>query len=339
MGPQLPGWSDVTLGLKAENETDTHGWKKFLNSTTLSIEYNQPPNTPGELHMTPQLTPHGYIGKTNLASGVHLRARISDPDSGNVTARFRVHYVDRGGWFNEATVTVPSGGLADFRIPDGWLPWDESYHWEVQADDGTSTSRWEGGGRFAAKRTAPPAPKIDIDPDKGIATFTAEGAEGGEHVQTYRFGINTDQPTRRVEAWHGQATVLLPKMGEGRYELKAYATDKAGNDSEATLNSGIQWDDNNTATSLADATTTQGGQLVAVVEGHVWHGFTGGSVQGTASETGDLPNVERSPRSAPTDSSTSSPCPTARSTMPSGHPRDSGNAGETPRPPAADCPT
>ncbi|MFE3584969.1 DNRLRE domain-containing protein [Streptomyces vinaceus] len=287
------GWSDITLGLKAENESDTYGWKKFLNSATLSIEYNQTPNTPGELHMTPQPTTHGYIGKINAADGVHLRARISDPDGGNVTARFRVHYVDRGGWFNEGTVTVPSGGIADFRLPDGWLPWDESYAWEVQADDGTSASHWEGGGRFTVKRTAPPAPKIDIDPDKGIATFTADGAEGGEHVQTYRFGINTDQPTRRVEAWHGQASVLLPKMGEGRYEIKAYATDKAGSDSEATLNSGIQWDDNNTATSLADATTTQGGHMVAVAGGHVWHGFTGGSVQDTTSETGELANVEQ----------------------------------------------
>ncbi|WP_314253438.1 hypothetical protein [Streptomyces sp. DSM 40907] len=287
------GWSDITLGLKAENESDTYAWKKFLNSATLSIEYNQTPNTPGELQMTPQPTAHGYIGKTNLATGVHVRARISDPDSGNVTARFRVHYVDRGGWFNEATVNVPSGGMADFRIPDTWLPWDESYAWEVQADDGTSASAWQGGGRFTVKRTTPPVPKIEIDPVKGVATFTAEGATGGEHVQGYRFGINTDQPTRRVDAWHGRATVLLPKMGEGRYEIKAYATDKAGNDSEATLSSGIQWDDNNTATSLADATTTQGGHMVAVVEGRVWHGFTGGSVQDTTSEAGDLPNVDQ----------------------------------------------
>ncbi|MFJ3633007.1 hypothetical protein [Streptomyces sp. NPDC090112] len=287
------GWPDITLGLRAENESDTYGWKKFLNSATLSVEYNQTPNVPSELHTTPQLTSHGYIGKTNLATGVHLRARIADPDSGNVTARFRVHYVDRGGWFNEATVNVPSGGIADFRIPDTWLPWDESYAWEVQADDGTSTSRWEGGGRFTVKRTAPPAPKIDIDPDRGIATFTTEGSGGGEHVQTYRFGINTDQPTRRVEAWHGQASILLPKMGEGRYEIKAYATDKAGNDSTPTLNSGVQWDNNNTATSLADATTTQGGQLAAVAGGRVWHGFTGGSVQDTASETGELTDVEQ----------------------------------------------
>ncbi|MFD3541833.1 DNRLRE domain-containing protein [Streptomyces sp. NPDC058662] len=287
------GWRDVTLGLKAENESDTYGWKKFLNSATLSIEYNQTPNTPGELHMTPQPTAQGYIGKNNLADGVHLRARISDPDSGNVTARFRVHYVDRGGWFNEGTVSVPSGGLADFRLPDGWLPWDESYAWEVQADDGTSASRWEGGGRFTVKRTAPPAPKVDIDPERGIATFTAEGAEGGDHVQAYRFGINTDQPTRRVEAWNGKAAVLLPKMGEGRYEIKAYATDKAGNDSLATLNSGIQWDDNNTATSLADATTTQGSHMVAVAGGRVWHGFTGGSVQDTTPEIGELANVEQ----------------------------------------------
>jgi len=67
--------ADVTLGLRAGNEGDTKGWKKFRNNPVLSIEYNTKPKVPTNLSTNPSVPcAGGRVG----AADVTLRAVPAD---------------------------------------------------------------------------------------------------------------------------------------------------------------------------------------------------------------------------------------------------------------------
>jgi hypothetical protein len=82
------GWSSITLGLYAADETDTFGWKKFdAKTAVIETKYNNPPKTPTTLDTNPRTAckAGGVIGNTRVS----LYAKFDDKDAGNLTAEYQ----------------------------------------------------------------------------------------------------------------------------------------------------------------------------------------------------------------------------------------------------------
>lgn len=96
----------ITLGLRASDESDILGWKKFDHATmSMSTTYDRRPNTPSSPHTSPATNCTGAT--TTVGNGdVVLYATVSDPDGGALSATFRAWET------NASSITVASGTVS-----------------------------------------------------------------------------------------------------------------------------------------------------------------------------------------------------------------------------------
>ncbi|MFE9094978.1 FG-GAP-like repeat-containing protein [Streptomyces sp. NPDC007264] len=238
------GWSSVTLGLYASDETDTYGWKKFdAKTATLETVYNFPPKAPGKLGTNPRTscTSGGLIGNTKVS----LYATIKDKDAGNLTARFRVFRSGSTTAVVDQSIPAANGKVATLSVQDADLPTGD-YTWQVSAKDKEGAeSGWSPTCKFSVDRTRPSKPPIITSDNNqfppgdagwppvtgkareaGRFLFAANGVADVDHYVWY-----TDQdPTLRDAAPGIPATVIPP--GYGPHFVYAYSMDKAGNRSD-----------------------------------------------------------------------------------------------------------
>ncbi|MBB1243751.1 VCBS repeat-containing protein [Streptomyces durbertensis] len=262
--------NSITFGLRAANESDTYGWKKFdAKSAVLSTEYNTPPKAPTALDTTPSTlvdgscTPtsgqHVILGNTD----VYLNAKITDPDGGTVKARFHLwatgkRHTEPGLLFDQ-TVSVTSGSIARVKVPRTLLAQHEDvsggrFSWKAQAADDRATSDWtppagEPGCLFgfnAQRPSTPPAVTSPQYPDgtdgwpnetgtaRTTGTFTlAPGDATG--VERYEYWTDWDQKVRAVDAGPtGTATIQLTPMSTGPHRLFVRSLNAGGNRSDLT---------------------------------------------------------------------------------------------------------
>ncbi|MGC4814282.1 DNRLRE domain-containing protein [Micromonospora sp. DT228] len=244
------GVPNLTLGMRATNESDTNTWRKFsVNTALLSVTYNRPPNEPTDGTTTPGgacSTAGVTIAKTNIV----LAANASDADGNLKGLRFR--WWRSGETIPAGTlVTNLSGGRASLTIPTTSLVDGGLYFWDVNAqDESNATSSYFPPGndpcRFVIDASAPPAPTVtspvfrEATPDgatwatvkfgqTGPVTFTAAGA--------VRFAYLYEDVglVQYVNATNGTATVpnLMPRHA-GPITLQVYAYDAVGNQSART---------------------------------------------------------------------------------------------------------
>ncbi|CCH17834.1 conserved hypothetical protein; putative Integrin domains [Micromonospora lupini str. Lupac 08] len=219
---------DVTLGLRASNESDTWAWKKFRNNPTLSIEYNSTPSVPTSLSTSPGVPcAGGKLGNTD----VYLRAVPSDADGGNVTAEFS--YWPTGGATTIRNVTVSSGNLASTLLAKTGLTDGATYNWRVRTKDSDGAfSGYSTTCKFTVDRTMPIA-DVDItsaeypnynDPGNPSSTKPAGtpgqftiNAKGNKDIVGFYVGIDNDAPTRYVaaNAPGGTATITMTPTRSG----------------------------------------------------------------------------------------------------------------------------
>ncbi|WP_308402522.1 DNRLRE domain-containing protein [Streptomyces sp. TBY4] len=227
------GWGETTFGLKAGNESDSFGWKKFNNNPAFSTEYASPPNLPAELGMVPNVgcsAEPPVIGDTD----VQLNARISSPDGGNLKAHFIMWPTGGSGNVVDQQVDVTNGAVARLAVPKAKMASGTTYSWQVRSVAGTATSAWHPDPpcRFKVDRTAPKSPQVSYDAARYELTFKPGDAK---KVTAYRYGIDQDQPVQRAAA-APDGTLTVPFTGgplplELRHFAKAYAIDEAGNES------------------------------------------------------------------------------------------------------------
>ncbi|WP_018350413.1 FG-GAP-like repeat-containing protein [Longispora albida] len=247
------GWNTVAVGLKASNESDAFGWKKFDNNPAIVINYNTSPNIPAGLSAEGNFQcvsglPASQRPHFNGSQGISLGATISDPDASvtgeNVKATFGWSYTN-GGFIAEVdTAYKPSGTPVTTTIPATALRDGEWISWRVKATDASgATGPWSGWCDFVVDRTPPKAPIVTspdfIEDDYGpgltrkTATFTFR-PDGDTDVAEYVYGLS-DPPATSVKARSdGTAdvpvTVWSPDMtAPGPQDLYVRARDKAGN--------------------------------------------------------------------------------------------------------------
>ena len=247
------GWSTITLGMRATNESDTYTWRKFkATSAELEVVYNRNPNEPTNGTSTPggACVPGPGNGVTVAKTNIVLSATATDPDGNLKGLRFRF-------WKNGTTapagtlVTSLTNGKATLTIPSTSLEDKATYSWDVRAEDtaGAVSTYFPPGAepcRLTIDASAPPAPTVtsevfkEATPDgatwatvkfgeTGAVTFTAAGAT------KFRYSLDGVAPWYEVQATNGTATVsALKPRHSGPTTLQVYAYDAVGNQSART---------------------------------------------------------------------------------------------------------
>ncbi|WP_051832170.1 FG-GAP-like repeat-containing protein [Streptomyces katrae] len=242
------GWSSVTLGLYASNESDQYQWKRFDPKTiTLETEYNNPPRTPADPGTSPWVpcVEGGKIGNTTIG----LYSTISDPDAGNLSAEYQIFKAGQSTPVATQTLPANNGKVATWNVPDTSLP-DGDYTWKVRAtDQDHATSAWSQTCKFSVDRTRPAkAPKISstVFPDgkSGWPAGTGKARTPGSFTLAANdvkdatwYGYYTDwnpELKSATVAPGASVDVQLTPPGAGPHFVYAFSQDAAGNRSDTT---------------------------------------------------------------------------------------------------------
>ncbi|WP_282203528.1 LamG-like jellyroll fold domain-containing protein [Kitasatospora fiedleri] len=169
------GWSSITFGLKAQNESDTLAWKRFTDDAFLRVYYNLRPNQIAMSDMT--MSPGGACQYpavwVNKMPQVTVN-RATDPDGDAIGVQFAVAWDDGTGlarrwWSTGAENNTPgdfkaSGSLFTYQLPAN-LPQGKQLDWEARSWDGASWGPWSSDGDptacyFSVDTSLPAGPDI-----------------------------------------------------------------------------------------------------------------------------------------------------------------------------------
>ncbi|WP_282692939.1 DNRLRE domain-containing protein [Streptomyces sp. CC208A] len=246
-----------TLGVRATDETDPYGWKRFnsanaaSNTPYLSVTYTSYPAVPTALAVDPSQV-NAYNGKRYVTSLTpQLSAKVSDPDGGTVSAQFEVTpdpaYNDAGTYgYTATTAAVASGGTAKLTVPaDKAFPAGSHLRYRARAYDGGLYSGWTGYTAFVLNTAKPAAPSIvcdaypkDIWSDKSATgarcTLDTTSTDG----QGYLWGLDDPAVPNRIDdtanGTGGDPQTVTVNPADGWHTLYARTVDSGGNLSTAT---------------------------------------------------------------------------------------------------------
>lgn len=260
--------SQVTFGLKAQNESDRYQWKKFYpESAVVTVEYNTPPGAPAELSTVPA-TPCGTeaaptrLGASFLTMG--FSAQLNDPDGNLVYGELQVlkgatdtvaypapAQVGRPADPPYTTVRVARGAVAVWKpLPAASRPFNVGlspnvlYSYRARTGDGVTTSAWTSRCFFIVDTAGPAQPTIESADfpewtpvrntgERGSVTFRHAAAD--TDVAGYYYGFESERLTGWVPAdENGDATVPItlwrdPQSGLSEATLFVQAADPSGN--------------------------------------------------------------------------------------------------------------
>lgn len=243
-------WGNVTFGLKARDEGDLKSWRRFDLNARLEIRYNSPPNPPTELGMQGGQIPcvRGPNRPMVFTKTPHLRARLSDPDSGAVLdAGFRVlkGTQEQHTWDgNETKIgNIPSGEFAEVEVPKGVITDGSVYTWHLWAGD-YAVSAWSEMCEFTVDNDPPGMPTVSSTdyPAGQVSGGTGQtgrfeiSANGTPDVEYYLYSFtdqHTQTPSYRVNAngLGGNAVVHWTPTMELRQGMRVQSVDRANNHS------------------------------------------------------------------------------------------------------------
>ncbi|MFG2305281.1 LamG domain-containing protein [Actinacidiphila glaucinigra] len=260
------GASSMTFGLRAGDETDAYGWKRFSDDASLTVRYNLPPR---QAPMTDLSMAPGSVCSTSpvpINKLPQVTAKLTDPDSGEkIGAQFAAAWDDGTGfkrrwWSTGAEATAPasstfkaSGSSFSYPLPTA-IPVNKTVGWEVRAWDGGEWGPWSSTGDaptdcyFNVDTSVPDGPRIRSNDYVGemthsdnlpwtdgvgrYGTFTFDSA--ATDVVKYRWSIDT-APTviHDVATTNGdlKAVQIMPDRSGPRW-LTVTAVDGAGKESE-----------------------------------------------------------------------------------------------------------
>ncbi|MEH0843055.1 LamG-like jellyroll fold domain-containing protein [Micromonospora sp. CPCC 205711] len=261
------GWSNVTLGLKAEDEGNYQHSKRFCDNAVLSVRYNRAPLIANQSELTSD--PGGACVYGSTAPYVwkipKLSAVLRDPDHSSahteqIKAQFRVTWRPAGSTTDTVrtwdSLLKASGSIFTYTAPSD-LPQNTVISWDVRASDNTSWGPWSSDGtrnpcQFIYDASVPAPPDVDspdflpLDATDGGSPDCLTDAEWHEKlgIQTsftfdsaatdvveYRWGFNTNPSTTnssRPATAGGAVTIQWTPTKEGPWTLNVLAVDKAG---------------------------------------------------------------------------------------------------------------
>ncbi|MFF4147793.1 FG-GAP-like repeat-containing protein [Streptomyces sp. NPDC001698] len=258
-------WPNITLGMRAANESDVYSWKKFdAHSAVLSTDFNTVPNVPTGLYTVPDsgsncgtTTPYTVIGNTDITLG----GRFTDSDGGTIKAHFILWPTGHGGANNEvnSTVSTTSGTVSKLVVSktklatllkDAGVTGTGTFTWYARAEDGTASSAFSAQCHFIFDGTRPSNPPTvtsaqfpdgsdgwpeNTSPVRTEGTFTL-GNGGVTDVAKYEYWTDWDPTVRTAtpSTMGGSVNVKMTPMSAGSHFLYARSVDPGRNVSDRT---------------------------------------------------------------------------------------------------------
>lgn len=249
------GKTATTIMLRAENEADDYGWKKFATNPTLTVHYNSYPNAPSLPTVEgkpcagqpnePYVNPYVDNDPAKGSRGPELASVISDYDGGNVIGGFEWYTRDHVRLGGVNTAAKGSGSTFRASIPAQYATDGAKLSYRSIGYDGVDWGPWSAYCDVTIDRTAPATlPGVssttypecappDYDPcptgggigRTGAFTLTANGTAD---VAGFRYDLH-DQPATYVAAVNGVAQGLVTPPEDGPMDLYARSVDRAGN--------------------------------------------------------------------------------------------------------------
>ncbi|MFI1534063.1 LamG-like jellyroll fold domain-containing protein [Streptomyces anandii] len=260
----------TSFGLRAADESDKYGWKRFSDDAYLRVKYNQPPKqiTMSQLSMEPGGTCHKPDAKVAIRSLPKIEANdVKDPDADEVSVQFQLWWDAGSGfqaqWTSDRLTHRASGkdfsvSLTETLSNGKKIPKNKTIAWYARAwdyDEGKyySSSPWSGAGSatgcyFVWDTSVPPGPSIasgdypakdDSDPNDPVydgvgryGSFTLSSSDTS--VTKYWYGINEEPSSDNAVTTSGGAarTISFRPTRSGTNILYAKSFDSAGNASE-----------------------------------------------------------------------------------------------------------
>ncbi|MGX4736003.1 LamG-like jellyroll fold domain-containing protein [Kitasatospora griseola] len=258
------GWQTTTFGLKAQNESDLNGWKRFTDGAYLQVQYNLRPNQiPNiDMSMSPGSECRPQPVRINKVPQVTVRA--TDPDGEAIGVQFAASWdagdgMRRRWWSTGSEGTAPgsnafkgSGSIFSWTLPAD-LPQGTQLSWEARAWDGASWGDWSSEGDptacyFTLDTTAPQGPVITSPTYPGSSDATAElpwtdgvGRYGSftlksasTDVVKYQWGLDSSTTATGSVSTTGGAAQTIKALPEtpGLHRIWAQAIDASNNASQ-----------------------------------------------------------------------------------------------------------
>ncbi|MEU8103806.1 LamG-like jellyroll fold domain-containing protein [Nonomuraea muscovyensis] len=232
-------WSTMTIGLRASDERDNYGWKKFKNNPSLVIEYNSLPSAPvaADAWSNPGGTCVAGDQRPVIATPQPtLGARLRDADN-SVRGRFE--------WWNSAGVKVgewltpaqSSGSAFSALVPAGAFADGALIRWRVRAEDGKANSAWSPWCEMTVDASAPGKEPLVTSAEYaeggwndglGRAGSFTFGPNGVGDVAGYLYGLDTAPKAEVAAQADGTATIRLTPRHDGPNVLSVRSRDRAG---------------------------------------------------------------------------------------------------------------
>ena len=258
-------WPNITLGMRAADESDVYAWKKFdARSAVLSTDYNTVPEPPTGLYTSPDsgtncgtTTPYTVIGNTDITLG----GKFKDSDGGTIKAHFILWPTGHGGADNEvnSTVSATSGTVSKLVVSktklaallkDAGVTGTGTFTWYARAEDSTAASAFSSQCHFQFDSTRPSHPPTvtsaqfpdgsdgwpaNTSPARTQGTFTL-GNGGVSDVKKYEYWTDWDPTVRTATppSIGGSAAVKVTPASAGAHFLYARSIDQGGNSSDRT---------------------------------------------------------------------------------------------------------
>jgi hypothetical protein len=166
-------WSNITLGLQAEDESNDLGWKQFSNVVTMSTTYDHAPETPTVLTTSPATTCGASTPGTVGKGDVMLYASVHDPDGGALDVTFNATQTSNGDTIADTVVDATAGTTAALELTEAELDSAAGatatsatsgnqieVSWNVTLSDGTLSSGTSTTCHFYYNPLAPGAPDV-----------------------------------------------------------------------------------------------------------------------------------------------------------------------------------
>ncbi|MFJ4010219.1 LamG domain-containing protein [Streptomyces sp. NPDC090026] len=256
------GWSSLSLGLRAKDESRFGEWKRVCGNTYLSVSYNNPPKQVD--HKLMSSNPGGTCvwgdGRPYTEKPPVIRAEARDPDHSSsrtdkVKMQFKVDWTDSGGtarsYTADTSYKAPNTGTVFSHTVRSTIPQNTVIYWSARAYDGDAWGEWSHEGSpqrceflYDASRPGAPAVTSEQYPDDEVkhdgvgtaGTFTFEpnpddAVDDGDIVE-YRYAFD-DETKKTVAATSpgGPASVTWTPMSAGRHSVTVEAFDRAKNSS------------------------------------------------------------------------------------------------------------
>jgi hypothetical protein len=233
-------WTNLTIGLRASDETSRDGWKKFSDSlASFSTTYDHAPSTPTTLTTSPATSCTGTVGTVGDGN-VSLYAKVSDPDDDPVGASFAVTKAATGASIvtSSNTTALSSGSTAQYTLPEATLKTAAAgtitkINWKVQVTDYKYASSWSTTCSFSFDPTRPGGPSFGTDPGGekigSTASFTILPPATGTAPSSYSYQLNGAAPVAVNAAASGAPTTIAVTPTRFTNTLSASSVSAGGN--------------------------------------------------------------------------------------------------------------